>query len=536
LVEKLELSRLNLARLVNSLQAEVKERRAAEECLAQANQDKTKLMATISHELRTPLNGIIGLSRILLDSNLSDEQRSYLKTINVSAVSLEHIFGDIIDLEKIDSRRIELCRRETDFRSVLNDINNIATLMVEQKKLKFIMQCDRDLPDWLMLDRTRLSQVLWNLISNAVKFTEQGTIQLDIKRLSNDRFSFTVSDCGQGIPAEELDKIFTMYYQVREERNLNRPAGSGIGLAISKSIAELMGGDLTVSSELGKGSTFTLIIVAQEAHKPRESVTLPMTADLYILLVEDIELNVIVAKSMLEKLGHRVDVASTGQQAMEKFGENNYDLVLLDIQLPDITGFQIAQYWRKNYEDGIYDFLPPLIALTANVMQSKAEYQRQGMDDVLRKPLSVEALTHCLADYFGEERPQVTDSSNMIQNTDDSRFDFVLLNELVDMLGTQFVKDNLRLFKNIMPEYMQELKAIFTCYLSEPWRKTDVAEQAHKIKGAAASIGLIRIQQISAQAQQSESKDWEIRIADWIEQLEQQWQVDVNHLEQWLEI
>ena len=193
LVEKLERSRQALSHSVVKLQNEVQERLLAEKRLSAAldkvekiSRDKTTLMTTISHELRTPLNGIIGLSRILLEEQPTARQSSYLRTINSSAISLSHIFSDIIDLEKIDARRIELNRKETDLYALLNDISNFAVLIAGEKHLEFRLICPPTLPNWLMLDGVRLSQILWNLITNAVKFTPQGSVTLSIEQTAED--------------------------------------------------------------------------------------------------------------------------------------------------------------------------------------------------------------------------------------------------------------------------------------------------------------------------------------------------------------
>ncbi|MFZ7159131.1 ATP-binding protein [Avibacterium gallinarum] len=543
LVEKLEKSRLELAKLVENLRREVSERMVAEKKLSvalndleQNSRNKTALMTTISHELRTPLNGIIGLSRILLDGNLSTEQQNYLKTINMSAVSLGHIFSDIIDLEKIDAHKIELNHKETDFYAFLNDIANFATLMAEQNQLKFELEYEPDLPQWLMLDSARLSQILWNLINNAVKFTPKGVIKLKVTRAGEQQFAFAISDTGIGIAERELANIFAMYYRVQS--NQYQHAGSGIGLAVSKTIANLMGGDLSVQSAVGKGSVFTLTIQAEAVSKPL-AYHQHLPSQLRILLIEDIEVNVIVAKSVLEKLGYEVDVAMTGQQAIEKFEQNSYDLLLIDIQLPDMSGFEIAQYLRQKYENDEYDYLPPLIALTANVMHDKQEYLQQGMDDILRKPLSLEALTQCLYQYFADDiaLPLAESSSKAMRETTiekDDALDFATLNEFVALLGVKTVKNNTALFQQLMPDYMAELMAAYQIYQTQPAHRTEVGNIAHKIKGAAGSVGLKRIQQIAEQAQHSENPNWESEIANYLEQLSQNWQKDLDKLINWL--
>ncbi|TDQ59675.1 two-component system aerobic respiration control sensor histidine kinase ArcB [Mesocricetibacter intestinalis] len=539
LVERLELSRLHLARSVKELQQEIKDRILAEQRLAQANDNKTRLMATISHELRTPLNGIMGLTRILLDTELSEQQRNYLNTINVSAVSLGNIFNDIIDFEKIDAQRIELYRTETDFYSFLNDIHNICRLMAEQKHLQFKMHYAKDFPSRLMLDTTRLSQILWNLMSNATKFTEKGEINLEIKRVGASEYHFIVQDTGQGIPQQELDKIFAMHYQVDSRFNKHKPAGSGIGLAISKTLAELMGGSLQVHSVLGEGSTFILSIQAEIAPQSEVEISHAGVSRLHILLVEDVELNILVAQTLLEKLGNFVDVARSGQEAIEKFERSSYDLVLLDILLPDMSGFDIAHRLRQNYEQDRYEHLPPLIALTANLMQDKEEYRRKGMDDVLRKPLLPEALIACLKEHFGEERESLGVAVyNRLPKEEKSALDFIdfsILEELIDMLGVAFARKSLALFAQTMPDYMEELQNAYRSYQEESTAAAGVADCAHKIKGAAASVGLKRIRELAERAQHRERADWSHNIGELIAELARCWKGDTESLENYLQ-
>ena len=242
IVEKLEKSRVKLEQSIYELGTLREQDFILNKRLEKNSQDKTKLMATISHELRTPLNGIIGLSRILLEGELEPKQREYLKTINISAVSLGHIFSDIIDLEKIDSKRIELFNKPVEVIQLINDINHFANLMAGKKEIKFHLEYAKQLPHYINVDNARLSQVIWNLLSNAVKFTpEKGDITLKINQLSPSCFQFIVIDSGIGIAKEEQDKIFNMFYQ-SERSDGNKAQGSGIGLAVSKHIAQLMGG------------------------------------------------------------------------------------------------------------------------------------------------------------------------------------------------------------------------------------------------------------------------------------------------------
>ncbi|OOF38360.1 hybrid sensor histidine kinase/response regulator [Rodentibacter rarus] len=534
LVERLESSRIQLSRSVTELKKEVSERKQTENKLSIAldnleeiHRDKSNLMATISHELRTPLNGIIGLSRILLDGDLTPEQQSYLKTINVSAVNLGHIFSDIIDLNKLDTKRLELNLQPTNLNALLNDIQNFAVLMVEPKNLKFSLEITSNLPDLLYLDSARLSQILWNLIANAVKFTEKGEIKLLVSSSENNIYHFSVSDTGCGIAQCEWDNIFKMYYQVKE--NKNRSSGSGIGLAISKNIALLMQGDLWVESQIGKGSTFHLSIQAKEAHSV-DSHTFSQPANLSVLLVEDIELNIVVAKNVLEKLGHRVDVAMNGKEAIQLFERNVYDIVLLDIKLPDMSGFDIATHLRRKYEEGIYDFLPPLVAFTANVMQNVKEYQAKGMDGVLRKPLALNELKQCFHLFLGDD--SITNTFNEVEKPSHQSLNI----ELIELLGKAQTEQNLMLFKKMMPLYLQELNNAFAAYLDDPSVQKDVVDIAHKIKGAAGSIGLVALQQLAEKIQCNQVLNWKDNIENWLNELNTHWQTNVKELEDYLKL
>ncbi|NBH74914.1 ATP-binding protein [Rodentibacter pneumotropicus] len=533
LVEQLERSRLALSKTVLRLRNEVSERIVAEKKLSIAlekleknNREKSSLLATISHELRTPLNGIIGLSHILLDEQLSEKQRNYLKTINLSAVNLGHIFSDIIDLDKFDTNRLKLNFEPINLNELLNDIQNFAILMAEPKNLKFVLEIESNLPDLLYLDRARLSQILLNLIGNAVKFTEKGTIKLSIHALEKDIYRFSVSDTGRGIAQCELNNIFKMYYRVKEDTN--RSSGSGIGLAISKNLALLMKGDIQVESQLGVGSTFDLTIYAKEAH-PINNYEPIQPLNLSVLLVEDIELNVLVAKSVLEKLGHHVDVALNGKDAIKLFERNSYDIILLDINLPDMSGFDIASHLRQKYEDGIYDFLPPLVAFTANVMQSEEEYQSKGMDTVLRKPLVLEDLKRCFYHFFGEENIEfkVVEKQLAHQSLD--------LEQIELVVKTQ-TEQNLILFKHMMPAYLEELNDAFEVYSVDNSATQNVANIAHKIKGAAGSIGLITVQQLAEKIQCYQEDSWKDNIENWLDKLNTHWQTNVKELEDYLKL
>ncbi|MBQ0351375.1 aerobic respiration two-component sensor histidine kinase ArcB, partial [Providencia rettgeri] len=422
---------------------DITERKRYQEALENASREKTTFISTISHELRTPLNGIVGLSRILLDTNLTSEQSSYLKTIHVSAVTLGNIFNDVIEMDKIERRKVQLDNQPVALPEFVNDLENLSGLLVQPKGLKFVMDVAPTLPKTVLTDGTRLRQVLWNLIGNAVKFTQQGEVKVSIWQEPENKIFFRVKDSGIGIPQDELDKIFAMYYQVTDSAGGKPATGTGIGLSVSRRLAQNMGGDIQVESEIGQGSTFTLSITApvvEEVAEHQDSDDdYPLPA-LHILLVEDIELNVVVACSVLENLGNTVDVAMNGKDALAMFAPGEYDLVLLDIQLPDMTGLDISRQLKQQYDK---EDLPPLIALTANVLKDKKEYFDAGMDGVLSKPLSVPALTQVIEQFWGEHTSQNEEVENcdVTSQVDESILDCDMLEQYIELVGPKLIYD-----------------------------------------------------------------------------------------------
>lgn len=508
---------------------DITERKRYQDALERASRDKTTFISTISHELRTPLNGIVGLSRILLDTELTAEQEKYLKTIHVSAVMLGNIFNDIIDMDKMERRKVQLDNQPVDFTSFLADLENLSALQAQQKGLRFNLEPTLPLPHQVITDGTRLRQILWNLISNAVKFTQQGQVTVRVRYDEGDMLHFEVEDSGIGIPQDELDKIFAMYYQVKDSHGGKPATGTGIGLAVSRRLAKNMGGDITVTSEQGKGSTFTLTIhapsVAEEVDDAFDEDDMPLPA-LNVLLVEDIELNVIVARSVLEKLGNSVDVAMTGKAALEMFKPGEYDLVLLDIQLPDMTGLDISRELTKRYprED-----LPPLVALTANVLKDKQEYLNAGMDDVLSKPLSVPALTAMIKKFWDTQDDEESTVTTEENSKSEALLDIPMLEQYLELVGPKLITDGLAVFEKMMPGYVSVLESNLTAQ-----DKKGIVEEGHKIKGAAGSVGLRHLQQLGQQIQSPDLPAWEDNVGEWIEEMKEEWRHDVEVLKAWV--
>ncbi|WP_339386033.1 aerobic respiration two-component sensor histidine kinase ArcB [Vibrio caribbeanicus] len=510
---------------------DITERKRHEESLEQASRDKTTFISTISHELRTPLNGIVGLSRMLLDSPLNEEQRHQMQTINVSAITLGNIFSDIIDMDKFDRRKLELFPSSLNFGDFIAEIESISALMASQKGLRFDMERLSELPLSIDIDATRLRQVLWNLISNAMKFTKEGGVVVSVSSEvvgEVAHITIEVEDSGIGIPASELDKIFAMYYQVKSGEDNLHAVGTGIGLAVSKQLINMMKGDIQVSSEEGFGSTFVISIEAPLSKVVAKDELLK-SPELNIFMVEDIELNITVARSLLESMGHEVSVAMSGSEAIEMFDPEIYDLVFLDIQLPDMTGFDIAHYFRKHYAT-----LPPLIALTANVLKNKQEYLEKGMDDAISKPLSVVAVEEVIANFTTGGLNKSFANSSVIDDAECADIyrrilDVDMLEAYVNIAGVEPMKESIKMFEGMMPDYLKILDSNMVAK-----HQDGIVSEAHKIKGAAGSIGLKHIQLVANKAQSPNLPAWWENINDWVEEIKNEYDNDIAILRQWL--
>ncbi len=509
---------------------DITERKRYQDALENASREKTTFISTISHELRTPLNGIVGLSRILLDTHLDAEQEKYLKTLHVSAITLGNIFNDVIEMDKQERRKVQLDNQPIDFIGFLADLENLGGLLAQPKGLQLVVEQHPPLPQRVITDGTRLRQILWNLLSNAVKFTQKGKIVVRVWHDSGSQLRFDVEDSGMGIPEDELEKIFAMYYQVKDKHGGKPATGTGIGLAVSKRLAQNMGGDIHVTSTQGKGSCFTLTVTAPALED--EVIVggedeLPLPA-LNVLLVEDIELNVVVARSVLEKLGSSVEVAMTGQEALTMFDPDEFDLVLLDIQLPDMAGLDVARELRKKY---IGRDLPPLIALTANVLRDKKEYLDAGMDDVLSKPLAVPALTAVIKQYWDyQDEPELTMADSDAQEpVREALLDIPMLQQYLDLVGPSLIHQSLAMFEQMMPGYLAVLDSNMTAR-----DQKGIAEEGHKIKGAAGSVGLRHLQQVAQQIQTTTLPAWWDNVQEWIDELKHDWQHDIDVLKVWV--
>ncbi len=378
--------------------------RHAKQRAEEASRAKSEFLANMSHEIRTPMSGVIGMLQLLSDSITTAEQREYIESALTSGKTLLTIINDILDFSKIEAGKFELF--EERFR-LTDEVKRAVKLFSEaasKKGLELEISLDEEIPSFLIGDIGRIRQILFNLIGNSLKFTETGSISVDVgiydRSEEGIRLHFTVSDTGMGIPEEEIDNIFKPFVQA-DGSYAKRYQGTGLGLTIVRRLTELLGGTVWIESEEDRGTrvNFTVFVKTAGTEPPFEPEEEPavQSASLRILLAEDNRINRLVAARLLEKEGHKVTAVTDGRGVLEALrGDDSFDCIIMDIQMPVLDGCETTRRIRASREDG-FDSSIPIIALTAHALQDERDhFLALGMDDYLVKPVTVESLREAL--------------------------------------------------------------------------------------------------------------------------------------------
>lgn len=446
-----------------------KEILAAKSKAEEASKAKSEFLATMSHEIRTPMNAILGFSEILLNTTSDEKQKQYLNAVLSSGRTLLSLINDILDLSKIESGQLEIMEQAVNLKAIIEEILQIFQARAAEKGLYLQAEIEEGLPETLLLDDVRIRQVLFNLVGNAVKFTQEGGIVIHLKAKKSpvapqlfDLF-ISIADTGAGIAETMQEKIFQSFFQI-ESDNTRKYGGTGLGLSISQKLMQVMGGSLLVDSTPGKGSTFTMQLKSVEvsSNRPQEQRSFDWAEkdihfdDALILVVDDVRFNRELAKSFLHTLNLRVIEAETGTEGIEMCKQHLPDLVLMDLRMPEMNGYEATQILRQSDDTKHI----PIVAFTASSMKHDEILIRKLFSYYLRKPISRGELLKALAQFLPHQliAEETTALESVVANS----------NETLNPLQT---KGFLESFETIQQQRLEALKSFFDPDLANDFLK-----------------------------------------------------------------
>ncbi len=511
--------------IVNGVEHYKQEMEEKNEVAREALEAKSNFLANMSHEIRTPMNAIYGMAELLEERDFGREEKEYIATIKRSSENLLSIINEILDFSKVDSGKMEIIEEPYDFNDLLQDVVTIIEFRMRDKDIRLCLEIDSNTPRELIGDESRIRQILINILNNAVKFTNQGTITLSILWKPNapdmggdlGYLQIDVTDTGIGIAEENLDKLFTAFGQIDAKKNRN-VEGTGLGLAICKRLTDSMGGSISVKSRLKEGSTFTVLlpqkvydstpcdykakqdIMSVSRERFRADFTAPKAK---VLIVDDNRVNRQVAQELMKLFGFEAMLAESGREAIDRVEKNlvSYDIIFMDHMMPYIDGVEATRQIRKL--EGDYPKKVPIVALTANAIKGvEKSFLEAGMNDYLPKPIRVEELASILRKWLPDNKIHAAGTTIEEIERREAQRDWSDASEEEILAGLDGIDTatGIRNCGGSVGTYFEVLKTYSLSnllhLLNDYYEKEDLenyAITAHSIKGASASIGALDV-------------------------------------------
>jgi PAS domain S-box-containing protein len=522
--------------------AEDQKLKAQEATLMAENATKAKqqFLSNMSHEIRTPMNAIIGFTKVVLKTELNAKQKEYLSAIKMSGDALIVLINDILDLAKVDAGKMEFEKIPFKLSLSIDAMLHLFESKIQEKNLSLVVDYDKTIPTILLGDPVRLHQIILNLISNALKFTQEGTITVSVKMLGEDdekaTIEFTIADTGIGIAAEKIDKIFENFQQATKDTS-RLYGGTGLGLAIVKQLVNLQGGDIAVKSKIDEGATFSFILNFDKSNSEEILETEIMELDedvknIKILVAEDMPLNQLLMKTLLDDFGFESDIIANGKLAIEKLPTKNYDIILMDLQMPEMNGFETTEYIRNTLKSTI-----PIVALTADVTTVDVEKCKAiGMNDYIAKPVDERLLYSKIMALV--KKPVVIVSKELL-------IEAIEEHKIIKCIDLKYLstrtKSNPVLMMEMMAIYLEQTPPLIgmmkESYVSKDWEKLDAA--VHKMIPSFSIMGMnMKYEDIAKKIQRyAAAKKEEETMHSLITQLEnvlmqscKELEIEFNHL------